>query len=93
MLVGDLGQAGLTALQVDLRSEPLDGQPAAVESHLFQTGGDTKWVQRLMLRTDRPDHTYQVQTTAFYADKDPVQSDWNDHDTSILVIQPSRLQS
>jgi len=91
-LVGDLGQAGLTALQVDLRAEPLDGQTAAVQSHLFQIGGDSKWVQRLSLRTDRPDHTYQVQTTAFYATKDPVQSDWNDHDTSILVIQPSRLQ-
>jgi hypothetical protein len=92
MLVGDLTQAGLAALQVDLKSEPLDGQTAAVQSHLFQVGGDTKWVQRLMLRTDRPDHTYQVQTTAFYPGKDPLPSDWNDHDTSILVIQPSRLE-
>jgi hypothetical protein len=91
MVVGDLNQAGLTALQVDLKAEPLDGQSDSVQSHLFQ-GADTRWVQRLALRTDRPDHTYQVQTTAFYAEKDPVQSDWNDHDTSILVIQPARLQ-
>ena len=92
MLVGDLGQAGLTALQVDLRAEPLDGQSAAMQSHLFEGAGDTKWVQRLSLRTDRPDHTYQVQTTAFYTDKDPVQSDWNNYNTSILVLQPSRLK-
>jgi hypothetical protein len=92
ILVGDLGQARLSALQVDLRAEPLDGQPATVQSHLFQVGADTKWTQRLTLRSDRPDHTYQVQTTAFYADKDPMQSSWNDHDTSILVIQPSRLE-
>jgi hypothetical protein len=92
MVVGDLNQAGLIALQVDLKAEPLDGQGDSVQSHLFQGGPDIRWVQRLALRTDRPDHTYQVQTTAFYATKDPVQSDWNDHDTAILVIQPSRLQ-
>lgn len=90
-LIGDLVQAGLTALEVDLRSEPLDGRAPTIFSHLFQPG-EAKWAQRLMLRTDRPDHTYQVQTTAFYTDKDPVQSDWNSHNTSVLVIQPSRLQ-
>jgi hypothetical protein len=90
-IIGDLAQAGLSALQVDLRAEPLDGQAPAVQSHLFQ-GADNKWVQRLLLRTDRPTQKYQVQTTAFSATKDPVQSDWNDHDTAILAIQPNRLQ-
>jgi hypothetical protein len=91
-LVGDVGQAGLVALQVDLRTDPADGQAAKIESHLFEPGGDKKWVQRLVMRTDRPARAYQVQTTAFFPDKDPVMSDWNDHDTAILVIQPSRLQ-
>jgi hypothetical protein len=92
ILVGDLVQAGLAALQVDLQADPLDGQPPAPQSHLFQPGGDSKWIQRLTLRSDRPSHTYQVQTTAFYAGKDPYPSSWNDHDTSILVIQPSHLE-
>src|SRR5262249_54611660 len=50
-LIGDLGAAGLAALQVDLRAEPLDGKAPAVQSHLFQPGGEFKWAQRLMLRT------------------------------------------
>ena len=90
-LLGDLAQSRLTGLEVDLRSEPLDSQQPKIESHLFEPGGDKHYTQRLLLRADRPAHYFEYKTTVFLPDKDPVEGDWTRHDSSILVLQASRL--
>jgi hypothetical protein len=90
-LIGDLAANHFSALEVDLRAQPLDGVQAKEESHLFQPGGDNKWVQALTIRVDLPARAYQYRTTVFLPDRDPVQSDWTDAEGSILPLQLSRL--
>jgi len=92
-LLGDVAAAKASAVQVDLQAEPIDGRPPTIQSHLFEAGGDKKWTQRLLLRSDRPDRTYQYRTTIFLNDKGPVSSDWIDAETSVLPLQVSRLAS
>jgi hypothetical protein len=89
-VLGDLGSAGLDAVQVDLRSEPLDGAQPHVETTLFQPNQAAQAVKRLLLRTDRPQQ-FEFRTTAFRTAGDPVVSAWTAHDGVNLVIQPSRL--
>jgi len=90
-LLGDLAQAHLSGVEVDLRCEPLDGQQQKIESHLFEQTGDKRYTQRLLLRADRPANYFEYKTTVFLPDKDPVEADWTRHNSSILVLQASRL--
>ena len=90
-LLGDLAQSGIGGLQLDLKSEPLDGQQEKVFSHLFEPGGDKHFVQRLLLRVDRPAHNYQYKTTLYLNSGDPKESDWDSRDNTVLVLQPSQL--
>ena len=90
-LLGDLSQSGIGGLQLDLKSEPLDGQQEKVFSHLFEPGGDKHFVQRLLLRIDRPAHNYQYKTTLYLNSGDPKESDWDSRDSTVLVLQPSQL--
>ena len=89
-ILGDLGAAGLQALQVDLRAEPLDGAVQKVESRLFQPGVTPQTAVRLLLRADRPQE-FEFHTIAFTADRGPVESGWAKHSNANLVLQPARL--
>jgi hypothetical protein len=90
-LLGDLAQSNMSGLQLDLRSEPLDRQQQKLFSHLFEPGGDKRFAQRLLLRADRPSHSYEYKTTIFLPSNDPVESDWSSHESAILVLQPAQL--
>jgi hypothetical protein len=45
---------------------------------------------RLLLRVDRPQQ-FEFRTTAFTADRGPVESAWTVHQNANLVLQPARL--
>jgi hypothetical protein len=90
-LLGDLAQNGISGLQLDLKSEPLDGQQEKVFSHLFEPGDDKHFVQRLLLRVDRPTHNYQYKTTLYLDSGDPKEIDWESRESSVLVLQPAQL--
>jgi hypothetical protein len=87
---GNMTQSQVDALQVDLRSEPLDGERHRVESLLFEPGAPPKAVQRLLLRADRPQQ-FEYRTTLFTAEREPIESDWTVHEKEILPLQLSRL--
>ncbi len=87
VLLGDLAQLGIDAIQVDLRSEPLAGEREKVEEHLFLPGGEAQVVKRLMLRADRP-QAFEYRTTVFGA-QGPRQSPWKEHESAILAL-PAR---
>jgi len=89
-VLGSLDAVGIQAIQLDLRSEPLDGARQKEESILFESGGETKVTQRLLLRADRPTR-FEYKTTVFLANGDPRESDWTVHENSNLVLQPQRL--
>ena len=90
-ILGDMTQAALQAVQVDLRAEPLDGVPPRVESRLFQPGQPPQAAVRLLLRVDRPQQ-FEFRTTAFLSDGGPVESPWTPHTNANLVLQPARLR-
>lgn len=90
MILGDMAAQKIDALQVDLRSEPLEGDRQRVESHVFEPGGDKKKVIRLLLRNDRPTK-FEYKTTAFSTERGPIESDWTSHDNANLVLQAARL--
>jgi hypothetical protein len=89
VLLGDLAAAGIDAVQIDLRAEPLDGDRERVEEHLFLPGGETQVTKRLLLRADRP-QGYEYRTTAFAADG-PRASGWQRHQSAILALQARTL--
>jgi hypothetical protein len=91
-LLGAMDPLGIQAIQVDLRSEPLDGQLQRTESHLFEVGGETRTTVKLLLRADRP-QKFEFRTIVFTADRDPIESDWTEHENTNLVIQSARLLS
>jgi hypothetical protein len=90
LLVGDLAQNGLDALQLELRGEPLAGDPVRVESILFDQTSEKKVKEPLRLRADRVPK-FQYRTSAFRTVGDPLISDWLDHASENLVIQLNRL--
>lgn len=94
VLLGAMEAAGIQAVQVDLRSEPLEGERQRTESHLFEPGQENRATKRLLLRADRPQR-FEYRTTAFMAepDQDPVVRDWTEHENSNLILQPQRLVS
>ena len=81
----------MAGLQVDLKSEPLDGQQEKLFPYVFEPGGAKRWAQRLLLRADRPHQTYQYKTTIYLQSGDPVESDWISRDNPTLVLQPAQL--
>jgi hypothetical protein len=92
VLLGSMEAAGIQAVQVDLRSEPLEGDRQRTESHLFEPGQENRTIKRLLLRADRPQR-FEYRTTVFLADRDPVERDWTEHENSNLILQPQRLVS
>jgi hypothetical protein len=90
-MLGDLAAAHASGIQVDLQAAPPDGQQPVVQSHLFEVGGDRKWTQRLLLRSDRPSRTFQYRTTVFADGKDPAPTDWIDCETPVLPLMATRL--
>jgi hypothetical protein len=89
-LLGDLAQNRLDAVQIDLRSEPLDGERQRIETHLFEPGAEKKVSKRLLLRADRP-QKFEYRTTVFSAERGAVEGDWTPHEISNLVLQVARL--
>jgi hypothetical protein len=92
VLLGSMEAAGIQAVQVDLRSEPLEGDRQRTESHLFEPGQENRATKRLLLRADRPQR-FEYRTMVFLADRDPVERDWTAHENSNLILQPQRLVS
>ena len=90
LLIGDMAQNGLDALQLEMRGEPLAGDVVRVESRLFDPASDKRIVEHLRLRADRTPK-FQYRTTAFRSAGDPLVSDWLDHDSDNLVLQLNRL--
>ena len=90
-LLGDMAQNKISAVEVDLRCEPLDGQQPKIEPHLLEAGKDTRFTQRMLLRADRPTRTFDYKTIVYPAEGDPVESDWTSHDGGLLVLQAARL--
>ncbi len=90
VVIGNMAQSKVDALQVDLRSEPLDGERQRVESLLFEPAAPPKVAQRLLLRADRAQQ-FEYRTTLFTADRGPIETDWMVHEKEILPLQLSRL--
>lgn len=90
VLIGDLAQRGLDAVQVDLRAEPPEGEVGTVESILFERGGDKKAQKRLLLRADKP-RRFEYRTTAFLSDGTQAAGEWTGYDKSILPLQLAGL--
>ncbi|MGH8531189.1 MAG: hypothetical protein ACREV1_00315 [Gammaproteobacteria bacterium] len=86
VLLGDLAQLGVDALQIDLRTKPLEGELERVEDHLFQPGPEKKITKRLLLRADQPQR-FEYRTTVFTPTRAPIVSDWTRHESSILALQ------
>lgn len=92
-VLGSLAAAGLDGVQVDLRTDPADGQQAQPQSVLFQPGGPPTTTVQLTMRPDRGSQ-YEYQTTAFLTDGAPsVVRPWAAANTTSLVLQPARLAS
>jgi hypothetical protein len=91
-MLGSLAAAGLDGVQVDLRTDPADGQQAQPQSVLFQQGSPPMATVRLTMRPDRGSQ-YQYQTTAFLTNGAPVVRPWASANTTALVLQPARLAS
>jgi hypothetical protein len=92
VLLGSMEAVGIQAIQVDLRSEPLEGDRQRTESQLFEPGPENRATKRLLLRADRPQR-FEYRTTAFMADRAPVVGGWTEHENANLILQPQRLVS
>jgi hypothetical protein len=90
-LLGDMAQNKISAVEVDLRCEPLDGQQPKVESHLLEAGKETRFTQRLLLRADRPTRKFEYKTIVYGTAGDPLESEWTPHESALLVLQAARL--
>jgi hypothetical protein len=90
VLLGDMAAHQILAIQLDLRSEPLDGAIQKVESHLFEAGKETRTAKRLLLRADRP-RRFEYRTLVFLASGESVEGEWTAHDRAILPIPIAKL--
>jgi hypothetical protein len=89
VLIGDLAALTIDALQLDLRSEPLDGELPKIESHLFLPGPEKRISKRLLLRADRP-QVFEYRTLVLSGGREIV-NDWTQHQNQILLLQLQRL--
>jgi hypothetical protein len=89
VLIGDLAALSVDALQLDMKTEPLDGELPKIESHLFLPGPEKRITQRLLLRADRPTE-FQYQTKLLTASGE-IQGDWTKHQSKILLLQVQTL--
>lgn len=90
VLLGDLAQRNIDAIQVDLRAEPLTGEVTRIESHLFERGGERRIQKRLLIRADRP-RRFEYRTTVFQSDGGMLESAWQAHENAILPLQLAQL--
>ncbi len=90
VLLGDLAQKGIDALQIDLRAEPPEGEVVTIESHLFERGGDKKATRRLFVRADRQ-RQFEYRTTIFFTNGTQAEGDWILHQKNILPLSLASL--
>ena len=89
VLIGDPAGLGIDALQLDLRSEPLEGELPKIESHLFLPGPEKRISKRLLLRADRP-QTFEYRTKVLARGQE-IENDWTQHQSKILLLQLQKL--
>ena len=90
LLIGTLQQVGIDAVEVEVRSEPLDGAQPVTQTMMFVPGAEIKQTQRLLLRADRP-RQFEYRTTVFAGANPPSTSDWQATQQSMLPLQLARL--
>lgn len=88
-LIGKLDALGVDALQLDLQTEPLDGNQPKLESHLFLPGEPDRFTQRLLLRADRP-LQFQYRTLVMTKGRE-IAADWVKHESKILLLPLQNL--
>ncbi len=89
-LLGALDQLQLTAVQVDLRAEPLEGKPPEIKSLLFLPGDTTRVSQRLLVRADRA-AVFDYKVQLFMVDGRVIETEWRAHERQILPIPLAAL--
>jgi hypothetical protein len=89
VLIGDLAGLGIEALQLDLRSEPLEGELPKIESHLFLPGPEKRIGKRLLLRADLP-QMFEYRTKVLASGQE-IENDWTKHQSKILLLQLQKL--
>ena len=89
VLIGDLAGLGIDALQLDLRSEPLEGELPKIESQLFLPGPEKRISKRLLLRADRP-QVFEYRTKVLARGQE-IENDWTQHQSKILLVQLQKL--
>jgi hypothetical protein len=89
-LLGTLESQELTAVQVDMKTEPLDGQAEKVESHLFMPTDPVRMTQRLLMRADRT-AGFQYRVQLFHADGRVSEREWTRHESRILPLSLAAL--
>ena len=90
VLIGDLTAAGIEALQIDLQSQPLEGEAPKIESHLFLPSETAKRVtKRLLLRADAQTE-FQYRSLALAGGKQ-IERGWTKHQSKILLLQLQQL--
>jgi hypothetical protein len=90
VLIGDLTAAGVEALQIDLQSQPLEGEAPKIESQLFLPSDPAKRVtKRLLLRADAPTE-FQYRSLALAGGKQ-IERGWTKHQSKILLLQLQQL--
>ena len=90
LLIGTLQQAGIDAVEVEVRAEPLDGAQPVTQTLMFMPGAEPKQTQRLLLRADRP-RQFEYRTTVFVGSGAPATSDWVTTQQTMLPLQVARL--
>jgi hypothetical protein len=89
VLIGALAAANVDALQIDLKSQPLEGESPKIESHLFLPNEPARVTKRLLLRADGPTE-FQYRSLAMVGGRE-VKHDWTKHESKILLLQLQQL--
>ena len=89
-VLGQLANAGLDGILVELRADPPDGQQQVVQSVAIAATDPPKATVRLLLRSDRA-NGYEYRTTAYLSAGNQVVRDWEPAQAANLVLQPARL--
>jgi len=89
LLGGKLDTLGVDAVQIDLQTDPLDGAPPKIESHLFLPGDPLQWKTRLLVRSDKP-LGFQYRTVVM-SQGNEIDGDWTKHAGTILLLDVRTL--
>lgn len=89
LLGGKLDALGVDAVQIDLKTDPLDGALPKIESHLFLPTEPLQFKTRLLVRADRP-QAFQYRTVVMSKGNE-IDSDWIKNERSILLLDVRNL--